>query len=150
MIYIIQYAHYPVRTCSRTYIHIYKYVYIYIPIKTIGKKTGISMSRHQMFQLFQTFPLYLNKTYVIKVENNICLPSPIVPVHKHKYKHTYMYIDTNISIYPYIIHTDKYIFIYIYIYTHKYHVYMVGVHTYKISAHKHNINICRNSIVNKK
>ena len=32
-----------------------------------------------MFRLFQTYPLYLNKTYVIKVENNICLPTPIVP-----------------------------------------------------------------------
>ena len=106
------------------HIHIYKYANTYIvytyTYKNDREKTGISMSRHQMFRLFQTYPLYLNKTYVIKVENNICLPTPIVPVH------TYIYIDTHISIYPYIIHTDKYTYIHMYIYldTHKYHIYI--------------------------
>ena len=86
-------------TCSRTYIYIYIYkiytyihLYMHIPMKTIGEKAGISMSRHQMFRLFQTYPLYLNKTYVIKVENNICLPTPIVPcTHIHIYIYIYIY-----------------------------------------------------------
>ena len=76
-----------------TYIHIHIQIYTYIytyTYKNDREKTGIRMSRHQMFRLFQTYPLYLNKTYFIKVENNICLPTPIVPLHTYKYKHTYI------------------------------------------------------------